>query len=71
MSKLDDILEITTFTDWENDVDTDGLKQQIKDLMLGLIGEDETRWQGDADNDLRHKHKNELRAELRQKVRAL
>lgn len=39
MSKLDDILEPTRYTDWETEGSADEIKQQIKDLMLELIAE--------------------------------
>lgn len=73
MGKLEDILDVTTYTAWENDCDTDRLKQQIKALMLEVIGEDEST-EGYAKHNgerMAREDRNQLRAELRQKVEAL
>lgn len=76
MSKLDDIFRIDAGRTWE----VEKAKQQIKALMLELIGEDEnTHWgacnnHGDKSNYkcvCGKESRNKLRAELRQKVEAL
>lgn len=71
MSKLDDIL---AFADGINAYDEKQLaKQEIKDLMLELIGEDENTGHSalEVTLNLHPLYHNELRTELRQKVKSL
>ena len=81
MSKLDDILK--EHREWMRGIRTDRLigtsndetKQQIKDLMLELIGEDEVRPEsGPQRNGTAQgvrRAGNKVRRELRQKVESL
>ena len=87
MSKLDDILKALTWVNEDElgEDRFDGhhsntvAKAQIRTLMLELVGEDETEPRnpqaelGDEGFDpfLARKSRNELRAELRQKVEGL
>lgn len=81
MSKLDDIVQQIPFVTlggrWEQEY-----KQQIKDLMFELIGDDDEGMQSkvtptpngviiDEWGDISASFKNKLRAELRQKVNDL
>lgn len=77
MSKLDDIFETTRVDSGKNYpmIDITDAKQQIKDLMLEIIGEDEQRPATGAQRNgtaqaIRRAH-NQIRVELRQKVSEL
>ena len=74
MTQLDDVLSITESKDWEGGVvDVQVLKEQIKALMLELVGEyEETHMLEPSDPQrIRGTIRNALRAELRSKIEAL
>lgn len=81
MSKLDDIVNgisvpVANLNYELTNVDKTDLKQEVKDLMLELIGEKETHWTdhfGDEHNVPTDgmNARNSLRDELRQKVSEL
>jgi hypothetical protein len=74
-SKLDGILKFNEPNSWESDQKV--AKQQIKDLMLELIGEDEAVMRYTISREpvgarsMKCDIRNKLRAELRRKVEEL
>lgn len=67
MSELDYIFSVEGRTPEE-------LKADVKELMLELVGEDEPgnpKWHRASYKNIEPKFRNQLRAELREKVKAL